>query len=89
MTYVDPIFELMGGARKIARGLGYAESTVRSWATRGSIPDPEKPNVLALAIEWGVDLGPGDFFPAQEMRTVATPVSPTVAHDVQAERGAA
>lgn len=67
MTYVEPIFQKLGGARKIAKGLGYPESTVRSWLVRGSIPDPEKPRVLAMALAINVPMAAEDFFPDQDM----------------------
>lgn len=67
MNYVAPIFEKMGGPRKIAATLGYPESTVRSWLVRGSIPDSEKPAVYIAAREMGAPVQICDFFPDQSL----------------------
>lgn len=75
MSYVDPIFEQLGGVSKIARALGYAPSTVRSWSVRGSIPDPQKIELYKLAARIGVHLLPEDFFPDQ---TLVRPPPPDV-----------
>lgn len=48
----------------MAAAMGKAVSTVHSWGARGSIPDDEKPGVLARATELGLGLTPADFFPA-------------------------
>lgn len=66
MSYVDPILTAFGGARKLARLLGYAESTVRSWGERGTIPDPQKVEVYRAALNSGIALRPEHFFPDQE-----------------------
>ena len=63
MTYVDQIVEAFGGVRPMARRLGKSPSTVGSWKDRGTIPDAEKPEVLAAAQEDGLPLTPADFFP--------------------------
>jgi hypothetical protein len=67
MNYVAPIFEKMGGPRKVAGALSYPESTVRSWLVRGSIPDSEKPAVFRLAQSIGADVRVCDFFPDQTL----------------------
>lgn len=67
MTYVAPIFEKMGGPRKIAAALSYPESTVRSWLVRGSIPDSEKPAVYIAARAMGASVKICDFFPDQSL----------------------
>ena len=67
MNYVAPIFEKMGGPRKIAAALGYPESTVRSWLVRGSIPDSEKPAVYLAAQKSGAAVQICDFFPDQSL----------------------
>lgn len=69
MNYVAPIFEKMGGPRKIAAALGYPESTVRSWLVRGSIPDSEKPAVYVEARRMGAPVQICDFFPDQSLVT--------------------
>jgi hypothetical protein len=63
MTYVSKIIDTFGGTRPMARALGKSPSTVQSWKDRGSIPDDEKPVVLAKAVSLGLTLGPADFFP--------------------------
>jgi len=67
MNYVAPIFEKMGGARKIAAALAYPESTVRSWLVRGSIPDSEKAAVYVAAQSMGAAVRVCDFFPDQSL----------------------
>lgn len=47
----------------MAAALGKPVSTVQSWKVRGSIPDANKPDVLAKARELRLDLGREDFFP--------------------------
>jgi hypothetical protein len=48
----------------MARAMGRPSSTVGSWGARNSIPDAEKPLVLAAAQARGIDLRPEHFFPA-------------------------
>ena len=68
MTYVSKIVQSFGGVRPMASALGRAVSTVHSWSARGSIPDDEKPVVLAKAAELGIDLTPADFFPQPQAK---------------------
>lgn len=63
MSYVDGIVEKFGGVRVMARELDKPTSTVGSWAARGSIPDDEKPSVLARARMLDLGLVEADFFP--------------------------
>ncbi len=63
MSYVDQIFGRFGGVRAMSRAVGKPVSTVASWKRRGSIPDSQKPDVLAAAIKAGIPLRPEDFFP--------------------------
>ena len=63
MTYVDRIVDAFGGVRPMARLLGRSSSTVGSWKDRGTIPDSEKPAVLAAGVAAGLGLTPADFFP--------------------------
>ena len=89
MAYVEKICEAFGGVRPMARALRLPVSTVQSWKDRGSIPDQRKSDVMFVARQLDLSLVWSDFLPVDLVGTVATPVSPTVAHDVQAERGAA
>jgi hypothetical protein len=63
MSYVDGIVKVFGGARALAREIGYPPTTVQSWKDRGSIPDDRKPIVLRRARELDLPLTPADFFP--------------------------
>lgn len=63
MSYVRNIVEAFGGVRAMARTLGRPVSTVQGWKDRGSIPDGDKPVVLAAAITCGLRLTETDFFP--------------------------
>lgn len=63
MSYVQKIIDRFGGVRPMAKAVGKPVSTVNSWNTRGSIPDVNKPLVLASAKSAGIDLGKADFFP--------------------------
>lgn len=65
MNYVSKIIEKFGGTRQMARLVEKPPSTVRSWGERGSIPDKEKPQVLAAAQAHRIALEPADFFPAE------------------------
>lgn len=67
MSYIRKIVLAFGGPRKLAVGLGYPESTVRSWVDRGSMTDPQKVEVMRHALKSGVPLTPADFFPDQEL----------------------
>lgn len=49
----------------MAAALQKPVSTVQSWKARGSIPDSNKPEVLAKAKSLGLGLRPEDFFPAE------------------------
>jgi hypothetical protein len=63
MTYVIKIIEAFGGVRPMARAIRRPVSTVQSWKDRGSIPDDNKPEVLAVAISSGLEIDRVDFFP--------------------------
>jgi len=63
MSYVENIIVAFGGTRQMARAIEKPVSTVQSWKDRGSIPDANKPVVLAKAVSLGLTLGPADFFP--------------------------
>lgn len=63
MSYVERIIEQFGGIRPMAAALKKPVSTVQSWKVRGSIPDANKADVLAKAVELQLRLGPEDFFP--------------------------
>lgn len=76
MSYVDRIVEVFGGVRPMARRLRKPASTVSSWKDRGTIPDAEKPEVLAAAHADGLGLTPADFFPGP---VPAAPVQPVEA----------
>ena len=64
MTYAQSIIEKFGGVRAAAAAIGYPTSTVFGWKKRGTIPDEQKPVVLAAAVERGVKLTRDDFWPA-------------------------
>ncbi len=64
MTYVHKIIDAFGGVRPMAARLGLPPTTVSSWKARGTIPDRQKPMVLAAARIDGYELGPADFFPS-------------------------
>ncbi len=63
MSYVDKIVDAFGGVRPMAQKVQRPVSTVKSWKERGSIPDANKPDVLAVAKAEGLDLRPEHFFP--------------------------
>lgn len=65
MTYAQTIIEKLGGVRATAAALGRAPSTVQGWKNRGSIPDPEKPEVFDAALRMGVSITKEDFWPAK------------------------
>lgn len=67
MSYIRKIVLAFGGPRKLAGGLGYPESTVRSWVDRGSMTDPQKVEVMRHALNLRVPLTPADFFPDQDL----------------------
>lgn len=67
MSYIRKIVLAFGGPRKLAVGLGYPESTVRSWVDRGSMTDPQKVEVMRHALHLGIALTPADFFPDQDL----------------------
>lgn len=69
MTYVNKIVDAFGGIRPMAAAIKRPVSTVKSWKDRGSIPDPSKPEVLAVAQANGLPLGREDFFPLAEETT--------------------
>lgn len=54
----------------MATAIGRAPSTVQSWETRGSIPDQNKPDILKVALDNGLDLKPEDFFPTRTPESI-------------------
>lgn len=65
MTYVSKIVSAFGGVRPLAAAIGKPVSTVMSWKARGSIPDDQKPVVLAAARSLRISMEPADFFPLE------------------------
>ncbi|WP_423209109.1 hypothetical protein E2976_18325 [Paracoccus yeei] len=63
MTYAHRIIQKFGGVRAAAAACRKAPSTVQGWKDRGSIPDAEKPLVLAAAIRNGIAISRDDFWP--------------------------
>ncbi|WP_374189377.1 carph-isopro domain-containing protein [Paracoccus thiocyanatus] len=63
MSYVSNIVAAFGGIRPMAKALGRSSSTIHGWKDRGSIPDAEKPVVLAAALRVGVTISRDDFWP--------------------------
>lgn len=49
----------------MAKALGRSSSTIHGWKDRGSIPDAEKPVVLAAAQRMGVTISRDDFWPGE------------------------
>jgi len=58
---VEQIIQKFGGQSALARGIGKRQSTVQHWAARGTIPSRWHPELLRLASERGIDLGPADL----------------------------
>lgn len=71
MTYVANIVDAFGGVRPLAAAIGKPVSTVMSWKVRGSIPDDQKPDVLAAAKLRNIPLEPADFFPTDHHQGAA------------------
>jgi hypothetical protein len=71
MNYAASIISKFGGVRAAAAVLGRAPSTIQGWKVRGSIPDGEKPSVLAAANLRGIDITKDDFWPAQTSEDAA------------------
>lgn len=67
MTYAQKIIEQFGGVRATAAAIGLPPSTVQGWKDRGSIPDSQKPTVLAAARGIGVAITKSDFWPGDEV----------------------
>lgn len=66
MNYVHQIITKFGGVRAAASAFGKAPSTVQGWKVRGTIPDAEKPMVMAAALRLGVSLSRDDFWPVSQ-----------------------
>lgn len=73
------LFDRFGGTRKMAAHLGESPSTVQSWKTAGRVPAGKQPDVLAKAIELGLQITAEDIiFPLGRENTAIDAVpSPT------------
>ncbi len=71
MNAAQRVISKFGGQASLARLLGKGPSTVQHWASVGTIPSKWQRQILEIAVEHGIELGPNDFF--QE----PAPISPT------------
>lgn len=55
------VISKFGGQSALARLIGKSQGTVQYWSKRGTIPSKWHPELLRLAAEQGVDLGPADL----------------------------
>lgn len=61
---VSQIISKFGGARPLARLLGYPPTTVQNWEIRQSIPTKHQAIILNAAKKSGVDIKPEHLIPS-------------------------
>lgn len=61
MSEKPTLFDRFGGTRKMGEALGEPPSTVQSWKSAGRIPAFKQPDVLAKAIELGLEVTAEDI----------------------------